>query len=112
MEQCEKCLEYDEDRRTLRMECFYDMGELRIPLDKQSMKYIDHDDEVAFYTIRVCKRCRADWMLSIQKWFQEKPFDESCGSGIYVRVFGDNRQITDEQWNEMNPGIEPCRFKE
>lgn len=40
-EQCQACLQWGEDRRTLRMACFYEMGELRmrdgrpLPFDEQ-----------------------------------------------------------------------------
>lgn len=34
-EKCQRCGEEGEDRRTLFMECFYEMSELKIPFDNQ-----------------------------------------------------------------------------
>ena len=31
MEECVRCKEVDEDRRTLWMRCFYEMNELEVP---------------------------------------------------------------------------------
>lgn len=63
------------------------------------------------YTLRVCKDCRGDWMGAIKTWFQSSaPKEESCGSGIYVRRNGSTVEITEEEWNRLNPGREPVRW--
>lgn len=104
MEECQRCKDIDEDRRTLEMACFYDMNELDVPFKL--------DEKTRTYSLRVCKDCRSDWMKSIQHWFHDiEPKRRSCGSGIYVREFGANVEITDEEWNARNTGIEPVRFK-
>lgn len=52
-----------------------------------------------FFTFRVCKGCRADWMSAIKNWFLTKPVEQqSCGSGIFVRENGRNVEITEEEW--------------
>ncbi len=101
---CQRCGDKDYDRRTLWMKCFYEMSELGVPFD-----IVDRDDR--FYTLRVCKDCRADWMTAIKNWFNEKPVRESCGSGIFVRRNGATVEITEEEWREENPDREPVRVK-
>jgi rRNA maturation protein Nop10 len=55
--------------------------------------------ERGFYTLRVCKSCRSDWMQAIKFWFNTVPKPEaSCGSGIYVRELGKVVEITYEEW--------------
>lgn len=111
MEQCARCHEVDEDRRTLWMACFYEMGELGLPFDKKKLK--DADDSLyQFYTMRVCKDCRAEWMTAIQEWFNNGKRDmPSCGSGIYIRRNGATIEVTEEEWYAMHPDREPVRFK-
>jgi len=94
-EACQKCgAATDGDHRTLMMKCGYEMSELKIP-------FIMHEMESRrFYTLRVCKDCRSDWMRSIQYWFNTPMPREPCGSGIYVRDFGSNREITLEEYRE------------
>lgn len=106
MDKCQRCGEDGYDRRTLRMACFYEMGELDIPFEKSEPK-----DGNRFYTLRVCKDCRADWMQAIKTWFDTKPSKESCGSGIFVRRNGTSVEISQEEWNELNPGREPVRLR-
>ena len=83
-EKCQKCGKVGYDRRTLMMACFYEMNELNIPFEKMEF------DEIRFYTLRVCKDCRADWMLSIKKWWNDKATSlmEEPDSGYYVRHLG------------------------
>jgi len=52
-----------------------------------------------FYTLRVCKECRASWMGAIKEWFQTpKEVPTKVGSGIFIRENGVNREITMEEW--------------
>lgn len=137
-EKCQRCGEVDQDRRTLWMACFYEMMELGIPFDEldiygevnkkvgEEYKSIfgEHkfrcptfekpkgrkEDQRGhkFFTLRVCKDCRADWMTAIKTWFEDTPDPkESCGSGIFIRENGTNREITREEWDRRNPGREP-----
>jgi hypothetical protein len=64
-----------------------------------------------FYTLRVCKECRGDWMKSIETWFHNVSDKESCGSGIFIRRNGRNVEVTPEEWKALNPGREPVRYK-
>lgn len=105
-ETCQKCGEEGSDRRTLKMACFYDMTELDVPFENfgiygsvvefgglvpNRLGNISLPGETAsfkppgpdakqslhdFYTLRVCKECRADWMQAIQEWFKSGRFDD------------------------------------
>jgi len=66
-ERCQRCGEHGWDRRTLVMRCLYEMNELNIPFELKDN----------YYTLRVCKECRADWMKSIKHWFDKKPILET-----------------------------------
>lgn len=101
-EECQRCKEVDEDRRSLWMACFYEMAELGLPFTKHTMINPDaHDwgNKQDFYILRVCKSCRSSWMKVIKEWFGKVELKESCGSGIFVREFGDNIEITREEWD-------------
>jgi hypothetical protein len=103
---CQRCKEEGEDRRTLWMACNYDMSELDMPFEKGEIA------EDNFFTLRVCKACRALWMISIRNWFGD--YDESlksCDSGIFVRILGYNFEVSEEEFREMHPGREPVRMK-
>ena len=111
---CQRCKEEGEDRRTLWMACFYEMNELQIPFEKESIREggirDDHPNDIHnFYTLRVCKDCRSDWMTAIQDWFKSQPNHKGCGSGIYVRVNGANREVSEYEFRMMYPGVEPTR---
>jgi len=112
-ELCQRCKEEGDDRRTLWMACFYDMDELKIPFDKEAM--LDKEQKNisniptgrTFYTLRVCKDCRSDWMRSILYWWNTiPPKSDSCDSGIYVRDFGTNKEITLEEYTEKYDNVE------
>lgn len=140
-EQCARCGELGEDRRTLWMACFYAMDELDVPFEVAGLSavpvsFLGHeklpsfnievpkfgapspDDKPQvrqFYTLRVCKECRGDWMAAIEKWFRFVAKRESCGSGIFVRENGATIEITEQEWAERcalngTPGIEPVRY--
>ncbi len=63
-EECQRCHAVGPDRRTLWMACFYAMEETGLPFDKKA------SGDREFYTLRVCKTCRADWMQFLGLWFQ------------------------------------------
>ena len=132
-EACARCGEAGEDRRTLWMACLYEMGELGLPFDERQVIGVSTGlvevipDRFAprkvfaepapdakpwphkFFTLRVCKDCRGDWMGAIAQWFKNPPARESCGSGIFVRENGATVEITEEEWNRRNPDREPVR---
>ena len=106
MKKCQRCGEDGYDRRTLRMACFYEMGELDIPFEKSEPK-----DGNRFYTLLVCKNCRADWMQAIKEWFDKKPKPFYYSSGIFIRRNGATVEISQEEWDRLNPGREPVRLR-
>jgi hypothetical protein len=111
-ESCARCHEVDEDRRTLWMACLYEMDELKLPFKHEVLQTHIQDNGHKFYTMRVCKDCRADWMSAIQNWFHAGKRDmPSCGSGIYIRRNGALIEITEEEWYVLHPDKEPVRFK-
>jgi hypothetical protein len=65
-----------------------------------------------FYTLRVCKNCRADWIEAIADWFVNIAAPrESCGSGIFVRHYGTSVEVTPAEWERLNPGRVPVIYK-
>lgn len=53
-----------------------------------------------FFTLRVCKDCRAEWLSAIERWFDKEPLkEESCGSGLFVRRNGVSVEITREEFD-------------
>lgn len=125
-ETCQRCGDVDYDRRTLSMSCLYAMEELKLPFEQVQIygtrvekigekplfignymvpEFDSHEGKELhkynFFTLRVCKDCRADWMGSIKKWFNNPPVVNSCGSGIYIRENGTSKEITQEEWNEL-----------
>ncbi len=112
-ERCDRCKEVDDDRRHLLMSCGYAMDEIDVPFDKKSL--VDGEQlqryEHKFFSLTVCKSCRSDWMHAIEDWFNNYVEKPSCGSGIFIRDFGANREITDEQWNMLRPDVEPVRCR-
>lgn len=104
MEECQRCREIDEDRRTLWMACFYEMDELKLPFKHEILQTHIQDDGEQFYTLRVCKKCRGDWMQAQINWFRNvEAENSSCGSGIFIRELGAIKEITEEEWYRRNP---------
>ena len=134
MVQCDKCKENGEDRRVLWMSCLYDMTELDMPLGTTRFQgtvakkngekrvsenifnntYSDNKAEISkdFYTLTLCKACRAEWMLAVQKWFNTpRVQEESPRSGIFVRELGYTKEISEEEWYKTRTG-EPIRVRQ
>lgn len=124
MEKCDKCGEIGEDRRTLWMACFYAMDELPVPFEQvaicgtlqqktgeeqsdifEHVKYpvfTDHPEATeqkhGFFTLRVCKECRASWMEAISNWFNSgSKHQEPTGTGVYCRKNGTNHEMSEEE---------------
>ena len=99
---CQKCKEESEDLRTLWMSCFYDMDELDMPFDCETLfeSSDPRDDGFLFYTLKVCKDCRADWMQVIKTWWRMPPYKHvnNPGTGIFVRELGATVEITEEEF--------------
>lgn len=130
-EQCQRCKEWGEDRRTLWHACMYAMHENEtIPFEQVQIEghvvkqvgeenldflgpghavpifdVIPEDAEMRahrFYTLRVCKDCRASWLDALATWFAAAgEFPESIGSGIFVRRNGVNVEISHEEWETL-----------
>ena len=56
-----------------------------------------------FYTLRVCKECRADWMRAIASWFAASRQDEATGTGAYIREQGGIREMTEAEIAQRFP---------
>lgn len=93
MEKCARCGEEGNDRRTLWLSCLYDLSETKMPLDhvavngvlctpiEASPSYLGKQFAVfspipgsievsyKFYTMRICKDCRAEWIKAQMDWF-------------------------------------------
>lgn len=74
------------DLRTLYMKCLYDMNELKIPLVEKDLH------GAHFFTMKVCKACRASWMKAIKSWFVNAPLPitekEIKRGTIFIRELG------------------------
>jgi hypothetical protein len=130
------------------MACFYDLGELSIPLEGELVFAAEDDAQFEQtreptvmdlpgpidkrvvvgtgrvktdaelipqqqYTVRVCKDCRADWMMFQEMWWNTRfsGKSEGTGTGVFVRKHGTNVELTPEeveQWKEER-GTEPVR---
>lgn len=119
-ESCQRCGETGRDRRTLWMACLYAMEELGLPFEQSvvSGQLLAEDgtkeahERRLFYTLRVCKVCRADWMLAIRKWFETQPDRRYGGkTGVHVRELGAVREITLDEWRRRYGDREPHRIK-
>lgn len=98
-EVCCRCGDVDDDHRTLKMYCFYDMRELGLPFGIERAISYYKDYEYDLYTLRVCKKCRSEWMLAIKHWFENIPEEKSCGGGIFVSQFGAIIEVTEEEFH-------------
>ena len=128
---CQRCGEMGHDRRTLFMDCFYQMNELRIPFSQMAItgkrndmtgqetlpkfnvkvpiwsEPLGDEHRWSFYTLRVCKDCRASWMHAIKNWFDNPPAcEQETGTGVYVRDCGTNRELTEREIAERWPNVE------
>ena len=142
MEKCNRCGEMGEDRRTLIMECFYDMNELKIPFKEEIFFDAKPEDlkkikdpgsikipngptinitpgivtcsgeltPIGFFTLRVCKRCRAEWMEAIKIWFENKPNvaeneSDRPEANIPIRINGTVRWVTEKEWEKARSDV-------
>ncbi len=135
-ERCDRCGSVGEDRRTLWHACFYAMEETGVPFARRAVRGLvvepagtqlstfgvevpvwgdpDPGQEARdhpFYTLRVCKSCRADWLAAVAAWFRsprahpDGDADEreppAVGSGIFVRRNGATVEVTREEWDRL-----------
>ena len=60
-----------------------------------------------FYTLRICKHCRADWMQSMVQWFRapvtrSEPDEWRC---VPVRENGVTVYITEAEWHNRRANV-------
>jgi hypothetical protein len=97
-ERCARCGEVGQDRRTLWMSCLYAMEETGIPFDTPDPDASPY--HIRFYTLRVCKACRGQWLAAIKEWFHNVPAPpEEDGDTIYVRELGATVVISRAEWD-------------
>ena len=114
-DKCQKCGKEDSDLRELLMACGYDMSELNLPMGVKTILRLHGNAEtkqMTFYKMTVCKECRADWMLAIQKWFDLPclPRTVNPSTGVFIREFGATREVSENEWYEKHPKREPFRI--
>jgi hypothetical protein len=110
-EKCQKCDDESDELRTLFMSCGYDMNELEMPFEEYIIRIADTNDSIKFFTLIVCKECQSNLLAMIQAWFHIDMKTPPCGSGIYIRRFGANIEVSEAEFKKMYPGIEPIRVK-
>ncbi len=121
-EMCQRCGEVGEDRRTLWMACFYAMNELGLPFKQVAIRGVVQEQtgverleflnaevpvfsyadgaverQNQFFTLRVCKDCRADWLHSIKAWFGNVEKREETGTGVFLRKNGATYEASQEE---------------
>lgn len=70
-------------------------------------------NERQFYTLRVCKACRSEWMQAIKAWFlHRKSEDHKTGTGAFIREFGRTREMTEEEIKERFPNGGEVRLRQ
>jgi hypothetical protein len=124
---CQCCGDVGEDRRTLWMACLYEMGELSVPFGRASIhgqyrKFSRMEQHPVwgfnvpvfeeangephnykFYTLRVCKECRASWMGAIENWFKQGSQQRGpTGTGVYLRKNGATYEAAEQEVAELN----------
>jgi hypothetical protein len=86
------------------MACFYEMSEIGLPFEEITTTTAGGVQQ-HFYTLRVCKACRADWMRAIADWFVKSPPVKGdglrCESAVYIRDLGVSREATPEEVERM-----------
>ena len=100
---CVRCGAIGEDRRTLWMACFYEMNELAVPFSQVAIELSCGRGDQHFYTLRVCKACRASWMSAIEDWFGRSESRAPTGTGVYLRKNGETYEATPEEVAERFP---------
>lgn len=51
-----------------------------------------------FFTMLVCKHCRAEWLDAIRQWFTSAKRVDTDGANIPVRIDGTTRMLTREEF--------------
>tara|TARA_Y100000034_G_scaffold120665_1_gene163863 strand:+ start:2244 stop:2543 length:300 start_codon:yes stop_codon:yes gene_type:complete len=69
------------------------MNELDVPF----VEKVSEEGDRPFYTLKVCKDCRAEWMGMIEQWFKNVVPKKSPGTGIYLRIRGASVEVTEDE---------------
>jgi hypothetical protein len=124
---CDRCRRGpDPDLRTLWHACFYAMDELGLPFEQCKVQgvYLSHTGtldafgypvfeepdpaqkphDFKFFTLRVCKDCRAAWMSAIKAWFYAVPAlaHENPEANIPYRENGTTVMLTESEYRAKN----------
>jgi hypothetical protein len=131
-DKCARCGKVGEDRRTIFAACLYAMEETGIPFEQCRItgewhNHSGYKDVIghrvatfedkgtptqnSFYTVLVCKDCRADFLDAMKQWFFAGPRAERADATIPVRINGTRRMMTPEEYEAMYPGRIPHTLK-
>jgi hypothetical protein len=72
-------------------------GGQKITLAPAVLRYEGEITPHQFFTLRVCKDCRADWLGAIADWFASPRSPKGDGD-IPIRELGAVKMITREEW--------------
>lgn len=120
---CQLCEAKGEDKRSLWIQCFYDVKEvLPEAIDLDQAVGIS-DDLRDFYYLRICKACRGDLLSLLGLWRNKRierrglPMDHDGNDDDYtpernipVRRNGTTVMLTREEWDAENPDREPIVY--
>lgn len=90
-----------------------EIGGQRIVLQSGTVRCSGELRPQSLYTLRVCKRCRGEWMAAIRTWFHATPEGEDhdadlhepnpLGTGVFVRENGSVKELTEAEVAERFP---------
>lgn len=105
MDKCMLCGAQGEDKRSLKIDCFYDVCEV-VP----EMLDMGKDG----YYLRICKACRGALLTKLGEWRYERKslwnvFKDNDGNveendpsrNIPVRVNGAIKMLNEKEWNDL-----------
>ena len=104
MELCQICNQEGEDRRTLRLQYFYDLSEMSDKFEKEevTIRFADgHEVKNVFWSIRTCKDCRGNFLGTLRRWTSGEfvtATEDNPERNIPVRVDGRVVMMTTEEW--------------
>ncbi len=122
-ELCMCCHAYGEDKRSIWIDCFYEIKEV-VPdaIDISGVEPLPENHKRGYY-LRVCKSCRSRFLGKMQDWWEEgvdlrdlskdhdgHAEDQDPTRNIPTRVNGALVMLTREEWDTRNPGREPVTF--
>lgn len=112
---CMLCHAHGEDKRSLRVSCFYDVKEV-LP---EALYVQEGTPPASVFYLRICKACRGRFLQLLAVWRESCldmrrlpkdhdgnviPDEERC---VPIRVLGATHWITRAEYAERYPGREP-----